>query len=114
MNNKDMAVIGLGLAALIAFFPNLNIAGKSDSLDKADDAYREKLAVIIEKFKDEDKSDKTKEAFITEFSNARRETHNGVRDELLSLWWNGRAEEAAKRLREHKTTGIKEDTPDEQ
>jgi len=111
MNSKDIPIIGLALAAFIAFFPGGNAA--SDSLDQADDAYREKLALIIEKFKDEDKSDKTKESFVSEFSLARQETHNGVRDELLSLWWNGKAEEAAKRLREHKTTGIKEVTPDE-
>ena len=111
MNSKNIPIIGLALAAFIAFFPGNQTP--SDSLDQADDAYREKLAAIIEKFKDEDKSDKTKESFITEFSAARQETHSGVRDELLSLWWNGKAEEAAKRLREHKTTGIKEVTPDE-
>ena len=112
MNSKDIPVIGLVLAAFIAFFPGSNVP--SDSLDQADNAYREKLAIIFEKFKDEDQTEKTKESFITEFSIARQETHNGVRDELLSLWWTGKAEEAVKRLREHKTTGIKEVTPDEQ
>ncbi len=58
MNSKNIPIIGLALAAFIAFFPGNKTP--SDSLDQADDAYREKLAAIILKFKDEDKSNKTK------------------------------------------------------
>lgn len=107
MNRSDVPFLGIALAIAIAFLPGLPILpSTSDSLDMADDAYRALLADIVETLP-VDKTERGSAILSEKLANARRDTHSEPTTEILSLWWNGDAIEAAKRIRE-RTLGQQE------
>ena len=115
MSKNSLSIVGLFLAALVAFAPE--IGGESepdstsgDSLDQADEAYRECIAKIVVSFKGKKKTKQTREEFSKAFSDARTTTHKLPTREIIALWWNDKPEEAEKRILE-RTLGEKIETP---
>jgi len=110
IQNSPLIWIGLITAVLMFSGPSNAPLNSEDSLSKADEAYREELAVVILKMKDEERTKATADQFAEELSSARMKTHAAPTQEIFALWWNGEAEEAAVRIRERKL-GEKEVVP---
>jgi len=112
MDSKYMSLIGLIVAALIAFLPQKDQDGNpvvdGDAFHRSAEQYREGVATILIEMKDDDKTDAVAKEMTKRFATIREPAFDSVKDELLSFWWNGNAEEAAILLREHKTTGVQE------
>jgi hypothetical protein len=107
MSRSDVPVLGIALAIAIAFLPGLPVApSPGDSLDMADDAYRALLADIVEATP-VDKTERGSTDLAEKLANARKDTHSAATTEIIALWWNGDAIEAAKRVRE-RTLGEQE------
>jgi len=112
MDKNTLPIIGLVVAAVIAFFPadGGGFVSTADSLDKADDRYREATALIILELKEAERTEETKNKFQELLSAARSESHKEPTQEVFALWWNEKADEAVKRLRERKL-GLQTEKP---
>lgn len=111
MDKNSLPVVGLLLAAVIAFLP----AGSSpvqegDTLDQANDTYREFVAQTIVKYRDREKTKETAEELTQLFADTRKQVYEGPVREIFGLWWNDEEEEAARRLRSHEL-GLSPVTP---
>jgi len=114
MDRQNLPIVGLILAAVIAFLPSgAPTPGEGDSLDQANETYREILAQTVIKFRDKERTTQSAEEFTKVFSDYRKQIYEGPAREIMALWWNGEVEEAARRIRERKL-GEQEEIPNEQ
>lgn len=116
MSKENLPIIGL-IAAVLMFFSSGKPPGPppptADAWDAASQQQREGVADVLVSMKDEDKTGQVADAMSAAFERERKEAFEAVKLELLSLWYNGQAEEAAARLRERRTTGVTEDITDD-
>jgi hypothetical protein len=112
VEKSNLPLIGVALAALIAFLPSSGVIKplpSPDSLDAADEAYRALLADTVETLEVE-KTEKGSEAFAKALADVRKTTHAAPTKEIVALKWNGKGEEAARRIRE-RTLGQNPEVP---
>ena len=107
--SENLPLIGLVVAALVFFFPQKD---REDAFQKASDEYREGIAGTLVEMKDDDKTEATATKMTKRLAAERVNAFGKVKNELLGLWWEGSANEAAARLRERRTTGVRDNSDD--
>ena len=65
--------------------------GDLDILSEADNAYRAKLALLVQQYSGSDWTTETKKSWSSDVSNARSETHSVVSDRLAQAFSEGSA-----------------------